>query len=70
MVRFSYNFQPESSAWRELTNPLVAQRTEELVSGLVKHVTGGYITRFTNQHGKEFEINWEAPWRRIDMIPE
>ncbi|PKS11478.1 hypothetical protein jhhlp_003242 [Lomentospora prolificans] len=48
----------------------VAQRTEELVSGLVKHVTGGYITRFTNQHGKEFEINWEAPWRRIDMIPE
>ncbi|KAL2112612.1 hypothetical protein VUR80DRAFT_7037 [Thermomyces stellatus] len=47
----------------------VARRTEELLSGLVKHLTGGYITTFTNQHGREFKINWEAPWRRIDMIP-
>lgn len=48
---------------------IVARRTEELLSGLVKHLTGGYITTFTNQHGREFKINWEAPWRRIDMIP-
>ncbi|SPO04942.1 probable lysine-tRNA ligase [Cephalotrichum gorgonifer] len=46
----------------------VAKRTEELLSGLVKKVTGSYITKFTNQHGREFNINWEAPWRRIDMI--
>jgi hypothetical protein len=26
------------------------------------------VTKFTNQHGREFNINWEAPWRRIDMI--
>lgn len=48
---------------------IVARRTEELVSSLVKHITGGYVTTFTNQHGREFKINWEAPWRRIDMIP-
>jgi lysyl-tRNA synthetase, class II len=43
--------------------------TEELVSGLVKHVTGGYITKFHTQHGEEYEINWEAPWRKVEMIP-
>lgn len=46
----------------------VAERTEQLLSSLVKHVTGGYVTKFTNQHGREFTINWEAPWPRIDMI--
>lgn len=44
--------------------------TEELVSGLVKHVTGGYKTKFHTQHGEEYEVNWEKPWRRIEMIPE
>lgn len=44
--------------------------TEELVSGLVKHLTGSYKTKFTTQHGETYEVNWEAPWRRIDMIPE
>ncbi|EGX96163.1 lysyl-tRNA synthetase [Cordyceps militaris CM01] len=43
--------------------------TEELVSGLVKHVHGSYITKYHNSKGEEFEINWEGPWRRIDMIP-
>lgn len=46
----------------------MASRTEELLSSLVKHVTGSYVTHFTNQHGREFKINWEAPWPRIDMI--
>ena len=44
--------------------------TEELVSGIVKHVTGGYKTTFHTQHGEVFEVNWEKPWRRVDMITE
>ncbi|KAH9886557.1 lysyl-tRNA synthetase [Xylariomycetidae sp. FL2044] len=44
-------------------------RTEELVSGLVKQLTGGYTTTFTTQHGETYEVNWEAPWRRVEMIP-
>ncbi|TDZ58376.1 Lysine--tRNA ligase cla4 [Colletotrichum sidae] len=44
--------------------------TEELVSGLVKHLTGGYKTQFHTQHGEVYEVNWEAPWKRFDMIPE
>ncbi|KAM0741655.1 hypothetical protein ACQRIT_004512 [Beauveria bassiana] len=43
--------------------------TEELVSGLVKHVHGSYITKYHNSKGEELEINWEGPWRKIDMIP-
>ncbi|KAI3396187.1 hypothetical protein diail_390 [Diaporthe ilicicola] len=48
----------------------VLQITEELVSGLVKHLTGGYKTKFTNQHGETYDVNWEAPWRRVEMLPE
>lgn len=43
--------------------------TEELVAGLVKHIHGSYKTKFHNAKGEEIEINWEAPWKRIDMIP-
>ncbi|KAL2374097.1 Protein kinase [Blastomyces gilchristii] len=43
--------------------------TEELVSGLVKHITGGYETTFHTQTGEEYKINWKAPWKRIEMIP-
>lgn len=42
--------------------------TEELVSGLVKHVHGSYKTTFHNIKGEEMNINWEAPWRRMDMM--
>lgn len=42
---------------------------EELVSGMVKHVHGSYKTLYHTAKGEEVEINWEAPWRRIDMIP-
>lgn len=44
-------------------------RTEELVSGLVKELTGGYTTTFTTQHGETYNVNWEAPWKRVEMIP-
>lgn len=43
--------------------------TEELVSGLVKHVTGGHETTFHTQSGEEYHVNWKAPWKRIEMIP-
>ncbi|KAI4273683.1 MAG: hypothetical protein L6R35_006394, partial [Caloplaca aegaea] len=42
--------------------------TEDLVSGLVKHVTGSYQTTFHTQTGEEYQVNWEKPWKRIDMI--
>jgi lysyl-tRNA synthetase class 2 len=42
--------------------------TEELVSGLVKHIHGSYKTKYHTVKGEEYEVNWEAPWRRIDMI--
>ncbi|KAK6957149.1 Protein kinase [Daldinia eschscholtzii] len=45
------------------------KRTEELVSGMVKHLTGSYVTTFTTQHGETYTVNWEAPWRRVEMIP-
>ncbi|KAJ5612496.1 hypothetical protein N7510_005690 [Penicillium lagena] len=47
----------------------VMNLTEELVSGLVKHVTGGYETTFHTQSGEEYNVNWKAPWRRVEMIP-
>lgn len=47
----------------------VMNLTEELVSGLVKHVTGGYETVFHTQHGETYNVNWKAPWRRVEMIP-
>ena len=43
--------------------------TEELVSGLVKHVKGGYQTTFHTPTGEEYNVNWERPWKRIEMIP-
>ncbi|KAF3491337.1 lysyl-tRNA synthetase [Arthroderma uncinatum] len=43
--------------------------TEDLVSGLVKHVTGGYETVFHTQTGEEYKVNWKAPWKKIEMIP-
>jgi len=47
----------------------IMEITEELVSGLVQHVTGGSVTKFTNQHGEEYEVNWQKPWKRVEMIP-
>lgn len=43
--------------------------TEDLVSGIAKHITGGYVTKFSTLDGEEYEVNWEKPWRRIDIIP-
>ncbi|KAI1809295.1 hypothetical protein GGS20DRAFT_572646 [Poronia punctata] len=43
--------------------------TEEMISGLVKSVTGSYQTEFHTVDGKVHQINWERPWPRINMIP-
>ncbi|KUM59630.1 hypothetical protein ACN42_g7496 [Penicillium freii] len=43
--------------------------TEDLVSSLVKHVTGGYETVFHTQSGETYNVNWKAPWRRVEMMP-
>lgn len=45
------------------------ETTEDLVSGLVKHVTGSHETTFTTQHGETYQVNWAKPWKRIEMIP-
>ncbi|KAF2151895.1 putative Lysyl-tRNA synthetase, cytoplasmic [Myriangium duriaei CBS 260.36] len=47
----------------------VMDLTEELVSSLVKHITGGYQTKFQTQHGEIYEVNWQKPWKRVEMIP-
>lgn len=43
--------------------------TEELVSELVRNVTGSYETNFHTQNGEEYHVNWAKPWKRIEMIP-
>lgn len=43
--------------------------TEDLVSGLVKTITGGYETVFHTQSGETYNVNWKAPWRRVEMMP-
>ena len=47
----------------------VMETTEDLVTGLVKHVTGGYETTFHTQTGEVYHVNWAKPWKRIEMIP-
>ena len=40
----------------------VMEITEDLVSGMVKHVTGGHETIFHTQSGEELKVNWAKPW--------
>ncbi|PPJ49601.1 hypothetical protein CBER1_01878 [Cercospora berteroae] len=47
----------------------VMERTEELVEGMVKFVTGGLQTKFTTVDGEVYDVNWAKPWKRIEMIP-
>ncbi|KAI9656699.1 MAG: lysyl-tRNA synthetase [Trizodia sp. TS-e1964] len=47
----------------------VMDLTEELISGLVKQITGSYVTKFNSQSGEEYTVNWERPWNRVPMIP-
>ena len=47
----------------------IMEVTEDLVSGIAKHLTGGYETKYHTLDGKEYTINWEKPWKRVDIIP-
>jgi lysyl-tRNA synthetase, class II len=47
----------------------VLEITEDMVSSLVYSITGGYKTKYHTQSGEEYEVNWEKPWRRVEMIP-
>lgn len=47
----------------------VMNRTEELVEGLVKYVTGGLQTTFKTVDGETYNVNWAKPWKRVEMIP-
>ena len=57
---YTYVEQPRTNFDKDLT--------EEMLSSLVKHLTGGYITEFTTQTGETYTVNWEKPWRRIDIV--
>ena len=47
----------------------IMEMTEELISGLVKHVKGTHETTYHTQTGETYHVNWSAPWKRIQMIP-
>jgi lysyl-tRNA synthetase class 2 len=47
----------------------VMDMTEEMVSELVKDVTGSYETVYNTQGGEEYKVNWARPWRKVKMIP-
>ncbi|XP_010672233.2 lysine--tRNA ligase isoform X1 [Beta vulgaris subsp. vulgaris] len=48
----------------------IMERTEEMLSGMVKEMTGGYVIKYhANGLDKEpIEIDFTPPFRRIDMI--
>jgi len=49
----------------------VMDLTEELVTGMVKEITGGYVVKYhpdATDPEKEYTINFEKPWKRIDLI--
>ena len=47
----------------------VMDLTEELVSGLVHSIKGSYESDWQHQDGTKFHIDWQRPWKRIQMIP-
>ncbi|GAA5847397.1 hypothetical protein JCM9279_000461 [Rhodotorula babjevae] len=46
--------------------------TESLISGLVKHLTGGYKIKYhpEGKEGPELELDFTTPWKRFDMLGE
>jgi len=46
--------------------------TESLISGLVKHLTGGYKIQYhpEGKEGPALDIDFSTPWKRFDMIGE
>jgi lysyl-tRNA synthetase class 2 len=53
---------------------MLMANSEEMMSGLVKHITGSYKTVYhTKPEGdparQEYHIDWSTPWKRYPMIP-
>ena len=46
----------------------VLDLTEELISNMVKEITGSYDT-VLHKEGTTYEINWQRPWKRVQLIP-
>jgi lysyl-tRNA synthetase class 2 len=44
--------------------------TEDLLSGLVHSLFGGYKIKYTNHFDKEYEIDFTPPFKRVDMLAE
>ncbi|KAJ8293247.1 Lysine--tRNA ligase, cytoplasmic [Rhodotorula toruloides] len=46
--------------------------TESMISGLVKHITGGYKIKYhpEGKEGPEMELDFSTPWKRFNMIEE
>jgi len=47
--------------------------TEEMISGMVKEITGSYQIQYhpdANDPNKVVDIDFSPPWRRVDMISE
>lgn len=46
--------------------------TESMISGLVKHLTGGYKLKYhpEGKDGQEMELDFTTPWKRFNMIEE
>lgn len=44
--------------------------TEELISGMVKEITGSYNIEWTDMDGEIVKVDFSPPWRRINMIED
>jgi lysyl-tRNA synthetase, class II len=53
-------------AWADMYDLL--DLTEEMISELVKSITGSYQT-VLDKEGTTYNIDWKRPWKRIQMIP-
>ena len=43
--------------------------TEEMISGMVKEITGSYVIQYAAEEGGEpWQIDFSPPWRRVGMI--
>jgi lysyl-tRNA synthetase class 2 len=45
--------------------------TEEMISGMVKQMTGGFVIQYTQETGAEpLTVDFTPPWRRVSMMDE
>jgi len=44
--------------------------TEQMVSGMVLSLTGGYAVKYNNSDGEQIEIDFTPPWPRYSMLEE